>query len=127
VLCFWLRVNRSRVRQLLNKQWNRFRSQIDSTQYHEIYIGADDELRKATNEADFIFFLQSVHRDLGRIERSHPRDFKIGWLGGRQIVSLTYDTQFTAGTGTEQFDWHISNNRLLLFGYHVTPNASSSK
>lgn len=40
---------------------DRFRSQVDSTQYHEIYIGAEDELRKATNEADFIFFLQSVH------------------------------------------------------------------
>lgn len=35
---------------------------------------------------------------------------------------MVFDTHFSGGTGTENFIWHVRNNRAELYGYHIYSN-----
>lgn len=97
-----------------------FHSQLDAEQYAALYAAADPELHKATVQDDFTKFLAAVHRKLGDVQQSNLRTWNTNWSTGQgTIVTLTYDTTFSTGSGTEQFLWHISDNRALLYGYHI--------
>jgi len=105
-----------------------FHTELDSEQYAVIYAAADEGLRKATTEADFTHLLQSVHRKLGRVEYARLLNFGDGFFTGQgRVITIIYDTTFAGGTGTEQFVWHIRENRLVLFGYHINSNALFEK
>lgn len=100
-----------------------FHSQLDSEQYAALYAAADEKFHKATNESDFVKLLQGVHRKLGNIRNSNLRNTGVAWFAGQgATVTLVYDTNFAEGSGTEQFVWHISDNRAALYGYHINSN-----
>ena len=97
-----------------------FHSQLDAEQYAALYAAADSELHKATGQNDFVKFLTAVHRKLGNVKQSNLRAWNASWHTGQgTLVTLTYDTTFSAGSGSEQFVWRISDNRALLYGYHI--------
>lgn len=105
-----------------------FRSQLDSEHYHAIYTGADDGLRKGANEQDFTALMQAVHRKLGHVQESHLLSRSEEWATGvGRLVTLVYDTKFAGGSGTEQFVWHIRDNRALLFEYRLNSNEMITK
>jgi len=106
------------------KSVEQFHSQLNTEQYQVIYAAADDGLHKATNEADFVAFLQAVHKKLGNVQTSQRTNFQVGVSTGQgSTVNLVYDTTFEQGTGTEQFLWHIRDNQPVLLGYHINSNA----
>jgi hypothetical protein len=97
-----------------------FHSQLDAQQYAALYTAADPQLHQATSQADFTKLLAAVHRKLGNVRESNLRTWHAGWYTGQgTTVTLTYDTTFASGSGTEQFVWHINDNRALLYGYHI--------
>lgn len=97
-----------------------FHSQMDAEQYVTLYAAADPELRKASSQDDFTKFLAAIHRKLGEVKQSTLRNWNTSWNTGQgTIVTLTYDTTFSTGSGTEQFLWRISDKRALLYGYHI--------
>jgi hypothetical protein len=100
-----------------------FHSQLDSEQYSILYTAADEKFHAATSESDFTKLLQVVHRKLGTVQKSNLRNTGVAWFAGQgATVTLVYDTSFTVGSGTEQFVWHISDNRAMLYGYHINSN-----
>lgn len=100
-----------------------FHAQVDTEQYNAVYVAADEKFHQATTEADFSRLLDAVHRKLGPIQHSDLRGWRTGWYAGQgATVTLTYDTTFATGKGTEQFLWHISGDQALLYGYHINSN-----
>jgi hypothetical protein len=107
--------------ELAKQAVEQFHSQFDSEQYSAVYAAADDKFHSATSEADFVKLLQAVHRKLGAVQRSNLRNTGVAWFAGQgATVTLVYNTTFSTGSGTEQFVWHVSDNRTLLYGYHMT-------
>jgi hypothetical protein len=101
-----------------------FHSQLNTEQYQAIYAAADDGLHKATNEADFVAFVQAVHKKLGNVQTSQRTNFQVGVSTGQgTVVTLVYNTTFEQGSGTEQFLWHMRDNQPVLLGYHINSNA----
>jgi Protein of unknown function (DUF4019) len=97
-----------------------FHSQLDAGQYAAMYQAADPQLHSITSEADFVKLLDAVHRKLGNVRQANLQNWQAGWYVGQgATVTLTYNTSFSAGSGTEQFIWHVNNNRALLYGYHI--------
>jgi len=97
-----------------------FHSQLDAEQYAALYAEADPKLHDAATQADFTKLLEAVHRKLGTVRQSNLRTWNAAWHTGQgTTVTLTYDTTFATGSGTEQFLWHIDDNRALLYGYHI--------
>jgi len=44
----------------------------------------------------------------------------VAWFAGEGTrVTLTYETEFANGTGSEEFLWHVHDGQALLFGYHI--------
>ena len=106
------------------KSVEQFHSQLNTEQYQGIYAAADDGLHKATNETDFVAFLQAVHKKLGNVQTSQRTNFQVGVSTGQgTVVTLVYDTTFEQGSGTEQFLWHMRDNQPALLGYHINSNA----
>jgi opacity protein-like surface antigen len=100
-----------------------FHTQMNTEQYKALYAAADDKFHQATGERDFTKLLQSVHRKLGNAQHSNLRYTNVGWYAGQgTTVTLTYETTFASGAGTEQFVWHMSGDRAMLYGYHITSN-----
>jgi hypothetical protein len=101
----------------------RFHSQLNSEQYSGLYTTADDKFLDVTSESDFTRLLQSVHQKLGNVQASKLRNTGVTWSAGQgATVTLVYDTRFAAGSGAEQFIWHISDHRAKLYGYHINSN-----
>ena len=105
---------------LAKKGVEQFHSQLDAEQYAALYAAADSELHKLTSQDDFTKLLTAIHHKLGNVRQSNLRVWNTSWHTGQgTIVTLTYDTTFSAGSGSEEFLWHISDNRALLYGYHI--------
>lgn len=97
-----------------------FHSQLDSEQYASLYTAADPKLHDLTTKTDFVNLLSAVHRKLGTVRQANLRTWNAGWYTGQgTTVTLTYNTTFSSGSGTEEFVWHISDNRARLYGYHI--------
>jgi hypothetical protein len=100
-----------------------FHAQLDTEQYGSIYAATDAKLQTVTSEAEFAKLLRAVHEKLGTVERSTLRNTGVAWFAGQgATVTLTYDTKFRDGTGSEQFVWHIKDNQAALYGYHINSN-----
>jgi Protein of unknown function (DUF4019) len=97
-----------------------FHSQLDAGDYAALYQAADPKLRTITTETDFTKLLAAIHRKLGTVRSADMRTYAAAWFAGQgTTVTLTYNTTFSAGSGTEQFIWHISDGRAMLYGYHI--------
>jgi hypothetical protein len=98
-----------------------FHSQLNSEQYSAIYSNADESFKNATSASDFAGLLRAIHQKLGTVSSSSLRSTSSTWSSGEgSTVTLLYSTLFSHGSGTEQFIWHMGENRATLYGYHIT-------
>jgi hypothetical protein len=103
-------------------------AQLDTEQYSTIYKTADDKFHSAISEAEFVKLLQAIHNKLGTVKESNLRNAGVAWFAGQgYTVTLVYDTQFSDGSGAEQFVWHVKDNQPTLYGYHINSNDLISK
>ena len=94
---------------------------MDSEKYHEIYVQADGQFRKAISESDMTEFLKAVHTKLGKVVQPEPAGFMVNHdLTAGTSVRLSYNTTFEAGKGLEEFVWHISAGKAFLVRYNVS-------
>lgn len=100
-----------------------FHSQLDSEQYAAIYAASDEKVQKATTASDFVKFMRAAHQKLGNVQQSSLRNSGVAWFAGQgATVTLVYDTSFANGSAAEPFVWHLSDNRAVLYGYHINSN-----
>lgn len=106
-----------------------FRTRLDTEQYHTMYAMADDAIRKAASEADFIALMQLLHQKLGKVQQSHLRyyaDARATGVSG-PLLTLVYNTRFAGGAAVERFVWHIRDQRAVLYEYNVNSDALKTK
>ena len=109
--------------QLGQSSVGRFHTQLDAEQYSSIYAASDEGFHAATSENDFVKLLQAIHNKLGSVRKSNRVNTGVAWFAGRgTTVTLVYDTDFSHGTATEQFVWHIKDDHASLYSYRINSN-----
>lgn len=99
-----------------------FHQQLDVEQFDEIYESADEMFKNATTRIQFTEILAAIRRKLGRVVSTKQTGFysqdRAGTNAG-SYISLTYDTQFADGRGTESFNWRVTGSGVKLVGYNI--------
>lgn len=99
-----------------------FHQRLDTGAYDEIYEAVDEQFRATTTRADFTRILRAVHDKLGKVVSTKQTNFfaqdRAG-IGSGSYVSLTYETQFANGRGTESFNWRVDGGKARLVGYNI--------
>ncbi|MCJ2177056.1 DUF4019 domain-containing protein [Novosphingobium album (ex Hu et al. 2023)] len=97
-----------------------FHAALDAGQWQGLWTNGDPELHKATTRDRFGKLLDAVHRKLGTVRGSK----QVGWNAeattGGTFLTLTMQTTFEKGTGTEQFVYRKGDGgKLTLMGYDI--------
>jgi hypothetical protein len=96
-----------------------FHSRYNAGQFHEIYVETDEGFKKTTSEADLVTMLEALHRKLGTVNQSNQGGWGVNATTTGTMVTLGYDVDFSEGKGTEQFVFHVSGDKAMLYNYHV--------
>jgi hypothetical protein len=105
------------------KAVDRMHSQMDGEKFQEIYSQADDGLRSASKQQDFLNLMGAIHRKLGKVQNASRRAFFVNWTTSGEQVRVNYNTKFEGGDAQEQFVWHVSGTDAKLLGYHINSDA----
>ncbi len=100
-----------------------FHRELDAGHSQEIWEATGPDMREATTRKDFVAMLDAVHRKLGNVKSSK----QVGWNSnsgtGGSFMTVTNETVFERGHGTEQFVFrHGEADKLALVGYHIQSN-----
>jgi len=101
------------------REATKFRQMLATGQYAEIYRGSAEEMRQATPEPDLTGLLEAVNTNLGKFESAPAPAWKEQEQGGKQFVSLEYDSKYERGTAKEKFVFRIDAGKATLAGYEV--------
>jgi len=101
----------------------RVHAQYDAGQFHEIYVQAAEELRKAATESEFTNLMTAIQQKLGKVRSTRKSGFKVNTNLSDTYVTITYETEFEQGNGTEQFTWRISGDHAALLHYDIGSSA----
>jgi len=97
-----------------------FHAALDAGKVEQIWAAADPQLRAATPHDKFVPFLNAVQRKLGKVKQSKQLGWNANATTGGTFVTLTMETTFERGTGTEQFVYHkVAEHDLKLVGYNI--------
>ena len=97
-----------------------FHAALDADKWQGLWSGGDPQLRKTTTRDRFGKLLDAVHRKLGKVRESK----QIGWnaeaAAGGTFLTLTMQTTFEKGSGTEQFVYRKGDgSKLTLVSYTI--------
>jgi hypothetical protein len=105
----------------------KFHEQLDAEKYDEIWTETDEAFKKVSPQADFSALLAAMHRKLGRVTSTTQTYFfsqdRAGTASSGSFISLTYETVFAEGSGTEKFNYRVDGKNVRLVGYNVNSNA----
>jgi hypothetical protein len=98
----------------------RFHAALDAEQWQAIWTMTAPQMRQQTKQADFQRMLEAVHRKLGKVRQTK----QVGWnsMAGTSgsTLTLTMETAFEHGSGTEQFVYmRVADQPLKLAGYNI--------
>lgn len=98
----------------------RFHAALDAEQWQAIWNTTDPSFRQQTKQATFQRILEAVHRKLGKVRQTK----QVGWNANASTsgstLTLTMDTAFEHGSGTEQFVYkRAADQSLKLAGYDI--------
>jgi uncharacterized protein DUF4019 len=100
----------------------RFHKELDAGNFDQIYASASDDLKKASGHEEFVKLLRAVNSKLGPTRMASRTGWNMNLNTSGNFVTLTFDTQFEKGKGTEQFVYRIASGKALLAGYHIMSN-----
>jgi len=98
----------------------RFHAALDAEQWQAIWNMTAPQMRQQTKQADFQRIVEAVHRKLGKVRQTK----QVGWNANAgtsgSTLTLTMDTAFEHGSGTEQFVYmRAADQSLKLAGYNI--------
>ena len=98
---------------------DQFHDRFNAGEFDKIYDTADADFQKAMGRADFLKFIEAVHRKLGNYKTCDSQDWRSSTFNGDTSVSLRYKTTFEKGAGEEDFVYRVSGTRATLPGSHI--------
>jgi len=60
-----------------------------------------------------------VQRKLDTVKETHSSGWSVNTTTAGTMATLSYDVDFSEGKGREQFIFHISGDKALLYHYNV--------
>lgn len=109
----------NKARELSDKAVVDFHLQLNEGKFKEIYAAAHADLKSATTEEDFVKLLDAVHRKLGRQVKSTSQGWRLNTVNGRTTMTVTHESEFEHGKGTEIFAFAISGESCTLREYQI--------
>jgi hypothetical protein len=97
----------------------KFHSQLNAGQFQQIYSESDEAFRKAVTEEQALQLFNAVRSKLGTVQQAKLTGWHVNPTTGGSAVTLGYDVDFSEGKGTEQFVYHVTGDKALLFNYNV--------
>ena len=85
----------------------------------EIYAAGDSKLKGATTQKEFLEFLGAVQRKLGKVTQSSEAGFNVRTFNMTTSVTLSQNTTFEQGAGTEVFTFQMDGDKAILVGYKI--------
>ncbi|MEQ1934374.1 MAG: hypothetical protein ABL962_10940 [Fimbriimonadaceae bacterium] len=96
-----------------------FHAKFNDAKYKEIYTASSADLKKASPEADFIKFVEAVHRKLGKHNKSTEAGWRVNTFNFKTTAVVTQNSEFELGKGVETFTYLIDGASCTLQGYHM--------
>lgn len=97
----------------------KFHKQFNNKDFNEIYEKADDGFKESDSKEKIIGFLEKVREKLGKVKESK----RMGWNVNKNLegtfATISFETEFEKGSGTETFVFLISGEDTKLINYHV--------
>jgi len=97
-----------------------FHQQMNAAQFAEIYRAASPELQKTTTEADFTRLMETIHRKLGNFKTAREVGSRAISGSSGTTVTLTEESEFEHGSGTETFVFSVSDASATLVRYKIS-------
>lgn len=104
-----------------------FHKQLDMQDYAAIYAQADQKLRDAAKQDDFVALMTAIHRKLGQAGSATRQSFFVNYNTSGTQIRVSYSTKFGEGDAQEQFAWAKNGNNLTLLTYNINSNALITK
>lgn len=97
-----------------------FHADLDAGNFDAIWRDAAPEMRKAAEKQQLVALLAAVQRKLGKVRESKQVGWNANATTGGSFVTVTMQTAFEKGSGTEQFVYRKGEgDRLALVGYTI--------
>ena len=103
-----------------------FHQRLDAGQFDAIYDASGSELKAITSKPQFVALLAGIHGKLGAVKQTKQVGWNVNYNTGGGTITLTYQTQFGAGSSSEQFVYRTGATPMLI-GYHIEPTDPMSK
>ncbi|MDB6074762.1 MAG: hypothetical protein JWO89_2402 [Verrucomicrobiaceae bacterium] len=96
-----------------------FHAKFNDSKFKEIYAASSPDMKKASSEADFVKFVETVHRKLGKHTKATDAGWKVNSFNFKTSAIISQNSEFEQGKGVETFTYLISGNSCTLQGYHI--------
>lgn len=97
----------------------KFHGSLDEAKFENLYNQSSDDLKKVASKEDFIKLVKAVHEKLGNVVQTKSTSYNVNYHTSGTFVTLTYDTNFTKGKGSEKFVYQIRDKTPILNGYWI--------
>jgi len=108
---------------LASEAVRRFHSQLNSGDYIQICVEADEAFSQSEQRDDLLHFLESIHQKLGNAGADKQTNVRVNATTGGTFVTVQFTTQFDRGQADETFTWRKSGSTLKLYQYNVNSRA----
>ena len=96
-----------------------FHDRFNAGEYDKIYDTADADFQGKTTRAEFLKFMEAIHRKLGNYKACDSQGWNVNTFNADTSVSLRYKTTFEKGAADEDFQFRVAGTRATLRGYHI--------
>lgn len=106
-------------KEIAERAVQKFHNQLNAGQFQQIYAESDEAFKKGTTEEQAVQLFDAVRRKLGTVQQAKLAGWHVNATTGGTVVTLGYEVDFSEGKGTEQFVYHVSGDKVMLFNYNV--------
>lgn len=99
-----------------------FHRDYDARRFAAVFEKSGTELKKITPRAQFLDFMTAVRTRLGEVKSTKQTGWNVNYNTGGGQITLTYQTVFANGEGTETFVYDTASPPRLI-GYNVNAPA----
>ena len=111
----------------VEREVERFHELAADGEIDRLYDQSTDEFKRAATAEQFRALLDVIDERLGDVRRTNREGWHVNYTNAGTVVTLTYDTQFERGRGTERFVYRVDDGVARLLGFHVNSDALNAR
>lgn len=104
---------------LAEMEVSNFHKKFNAGEFQIIYDRSSEEFKQSARKEDMVRFFEGVRSKLGDVTNTEKTGWHVNYQTSGTIVTLTYETQFSKGTGTEIFMYRMASQNVILAGYRI--------